>query len=198
MNLRMTLIAASLATMSAGIALAAEPLMATGKAQSSPQQATDLIAKLMAQRSNQGLVADHGFALASEHPGVVGTRIHRVNHTFKNVRVWNSESVVVTNDAGTILSESISERRQGLGQGQSFAGRAGVNFDVRPTISGKQATDLVVNKLAPSGTHIVAPKAELIIYPVMKTVRIASAVNKAESALNAMDLQEVLDHYELA
>src|SRR5436309_38897 len=198
MNLRKTLIAASLTAMSASISMAAEPLMAAGKAQSSPQEATDLIAKLMSQRGNHGLVADHGFALASEHPGVVGTRIHRVNHTFKNVRIWNSESVVVTNDAGSIVSESISDRRQGLGQGQSFAGKAGVNFDVRPTISGKQATDLVVNKLAPNGTHIVAPKAELIIYPVMKTARIVSAVNKPEAALNALDLQEVVDHYELA
>ncbi|MFC6519928.1 M4 family metallopeptidase [Undibacterium arcticum] len=154
----------------------------------------------MSQRGNHGLVADHGFVVASEHPGVVGTKIHRVNHTFKNVRVWSSESVVVTNDAGSIVSESISERRQGLGLGlgQSFAGKAGTDIDVNPRISGKQATDLVVSKLAPTGTHIVPPKAELIIYPVMKTVRVASAVNKAEAALNAMDLEEVVDHYELA
>lgn len=137
MNLRKTLIAASLAAMSINISMAAEPMMAAGKAQSSPLEAADLIARLMSQRGNHGLIADHGFALASEHPGVVGTKVHRVNHMFKNVRVWNSESVVVTNDAGSIISESISERRHGLGQGQSFAGKAGVNFDVNPAISGK-------------------------------------------------------------
>ncbi|MFC6519929.1 hypothetical protein ACFQAT_09230 [Undibacterium arcticum] len=44
MNLRKTLIAASLAAMSAGIAMAAEPLMAAGQAQSSPQETASLIA----------------------------------------------------------------------------------------------------------------------------------------------------------
>jgi Zn-dependent metalloprotease len=204
MNLRKTLLAASvvaaLPMMASGAAQAAAQLMSAPVSLASPQESKGLVAKLTALDAERGLSADHSFRISSQHPGVVGQKITRAQHTFKGLRVFGSESVVVTNDAGDIVSESVSDRRAALGadaNGTTANKTAGV-ADTTPALSASDAIALVVKAVAPSGTHRWAPSAELLIYPVMKSVRIASAVNKSEAALNAMDLEEVVDHYELA
>ncbi len=58
--------------------------------------------------------------------------------------------------------------------------------------------DKVVKSVAPNGVHQVAPSAELVVYPIVESRRVASAVNKAESKLNALDLEDVVTGYELA
>lgn len=197
MNLHKTLVAAMIGAFPL-MAVAAGPMMGAPIAQS-PQAGASLIARLAAQRASHGLDADHHFALRNEHPGMEGTRVTRADHTYKGVRVFGSESVVVTNGAGEIVSESISERRSGLGRGESNkAGGAAADFNVVPAISAKTAMDTVVSALSPSGVHVVPPRAELIIYPVMVEERTPAAANKAEEELNALDLQELVERYELA
>ncbi|OEZ58884.1 M4 family metallopeptidase [Duganella sp. HH105] len=206
MTLRKTLLAASIVAalpmMASNAAQAAAQLMSAPVAQTSPQESAGLVAKLAALDNQRGLSADHSFRIASQHPGVVGEKITRANHTFKGLRVFGSESVVVTNDAGDIVSESVSDRRAKLdaGAAASGGGRSATvaPADWTPTLSTTDAIAQVVKAVAPSGTHRWEPKAELLIYPVMKSVRVASALKKSESALNALDLEEVVDHYELA
>ena len=199
MKLRLTLLAASLALVTShGMASnqqAATQLMAGPTTLASPQQNAGLVAQLAASHA---LDANHGLQVRSEHPGIVGTKVSRVNHTYKGVRVWQSESVVVSDAAGKVVSESISERRQGLGQAGAGLRASAKDVDTTPKLSAQQAIDLAVRKLAPNGTHISPPQAELLIYPVMKQQRVASAVNKAERDLNALDIEEVLSGYELA
>ncbi|GJJ01282.1 zinc metalloprotease [Duganella rhizosphaerae] len=205
MNLRKTLLAASIVAalpmMASNAAQAAAQLMSAPVAQASPQESAGLVAKLSALDSQRGLSADHSFRIASQHPGVVGEKITRANHTYKGLRVFGSESVVVTNSAGDIVSESVSDRRSALGApAASNGGRSATvaPADWNPTLSAGDAIAQVVKAVAPSGTHRWEPSAELLIYPVMKSVRVASALNKSEAALNAMDLEQVVDHYELA
>jgi Zn-dependent metalloprotease len=50
----------------------------------------------------------------------------------------------------------------------------------------------------PAATHVAAPTAELLIYPVMKMERLPGAVHKREAELNALDVEEVVERYELA
>jgi len=192
MNFRKTLLAASIAAcplmMCAAANASAAPLMG-GPAVKSPQDNASLIGQLMSQRGKHGLDSRHGFVLAKQHPGVDGTAISRADHTFKGVRVFGSESVVVTGPHGSIISESVAERRPGLGQ---------KDVNVVPGISAKAAIDGVVKSVAPNGTPVEPPSAELIIYPLIKEVRIAAAVNKAEADLNASDLESVVDSYQLA
>jgi Zn-dependent metalloprotease len=191
MNLRKTLLAASIAAiplMVCGAAAAAGPMMGAPTMQSQQDKAS-LIAQLVAQRGSHGLDSRHGFVLAKQHPGADGTTISRADHTFKGVRIFNSESVVVTGPHGSIISESIADRRAGLSRN---------DLGVIPSISAKSAIDSVVRSVSPGGAHVVQPNAELIIYPVMKEVRVASAANKAEADLNATDLESVVDSYQLA
>jgi Zn-dependent metalloprotease len=183
MNSRLTLLAASLAVIAAGPTMAGGHLMGNPVALASSQQSASLMAKLAAKHE---LGQDQGYMLANEYPGVAGTKITRLHHSYKGVRIWHSESVVVTDSSGEIMSESMSDRRNSRG------------MDVDAKIKSSDAMDSMVAQLSPNGTHIVPPSAELIIFPIMKSVRVASAANKAEPALNAMDLVEEVDSYELA
>ena len=203
MNFPKTLLAASIALLPLLLgpqAMAAGPMMGAPAALATPQQLSSLVARLAATRAANGLDHHHGFAIASEHPGVTGTRIARANHTYKGVRVFMSESVVVTNAAGDIVSESVSDRRSGLGNGASTAKvkvKAG-DMNVTPQVTASAAIDTVVRSVGQGSTHAAPPSAELIIYPVMQTERVAGAENKSEAELNATDLEDTVAGYELA
>jgi Zn-dependent metalloprotease len=116
MNFRKTMLAASIAVlplMLANAAVAAGPMMAAPAAQATPQQNAVLVAKLASAHAAKGLDENHGFAVTAQHPGVSGQKITRAAHTVKGVRVWQSESVVVTDASGNIVSDSSSDRRAG-------------------------------------------------------------------------------------
>lgn len=200
MNMRKTLLAASLGALPlivCGVAAAA-PMMSAPVAQNA-QARSQLVAQLAAQLPRHGLDANHGFAVYAAHPGVQGTQVMRVQHTYKGVRVFGSESVVVLDKAGKILSESASDRRAQLGKGSANRlGGATRDFSVKPALATKAAIDVAIAKISNSATHLIPPVAELIIYPVMKSERVPTAVNKDEAELNATDLQDVVDRYELA
>jgi len=166
-----------------------------------PQSRAALLAQLEARRAGRGLDGRHGFAIVSQHPGLQGTQVARVAHTFKGVPVFGSESVVVLDAGGRIQSESASERRLGLTKGSAAAGAGaapGSDFSVVPAISSKAAIDAALASLGTEARHVTPPSAELIIYPVMRTERVSSARDKPEQELNALDVEEVVDHYELA
>jgi Zn-dependent metalloprotease len=200
MNMRKTLLAASLGALPllcCGLAAAA-PMMSAPMVQS-PQAMSALVAQLAAQRASHGLDNDHGFMIAAQHPGLQGTQVVRAAHTYKGVRVFGSESVVVLDGSGRILSESASDRRASLGKGPSNKlGRATSDFPVKPAISQKAAIDAAIASVAKDATELAPPSAELVIYPLVKSERVPAAVNKAESDLNALDEQEVVDGYALA
>lgn len=162
-----------------------------------------LVSKLAQGRTARGLDNNHGFALAQQHPGVQGTQVVRAAHTYKGLRVFGSESVVVVDAAGAIVSESAATRRLHLGRGPANRlGAATQDFNVKPLVPPKAAIDAAVGATlsvtGPEAVHIVPPTAELLIYPVMKMERLPGAVNKLEGELNALDVQEVVDRYELA
>ncbi len=203
MNVRRTLIAASLAALPLMLcsgALAAGQMMA-GPLAALPSDAAALAATLRAGHLKLGLDPDHGYLVERDHPGVGGTRITRLAHTYKGVRVFRSESVLVTNDAGKIVSESASDLRAGLGYGAASAAMAGrfSSFSVQPAISAQAAVGAAIATVAPMRVaHAVKPSAELIVFPIVASTRLPSAVNKTDSELNATDLQEQVTGYELA
>jgi Zn-dependent metalloprotease len=207
MNLRLTIVAASIAAlplMAITSATAAtplpQPLMAAPVSLASPQENTSLVNKLTTQARNQGLNTEHGFVIGNQHPGVSGTRISRVQHTYKGLPVFGSETVVVSNAAGDIVSESVSDRASGLGSGNvnSVTRSATTDINTTPAISAAAAISIAVKSTGVQAIDHVPPHAQLLIYPVLKTVRVAGAEAKAEASLNALDVEDVVDHYELA
>ena len=211
-----TLLASALATVFASAVgalfasgAAAAPMMSAPKAVSAQANAA-LVGRLAAGRGARGLDSNHGFAITRQHPGVQGTQVVRAAHTYKGLRVFGSESVVVLDAAGAIVSEVASERRLHLGRGNANRLRPmTADFSVRPAIFSKAAIDAALAATAPASaatagapapaaTHVAPPTAELLIYPVMRTERTPGAADKLEAELNAVDVVEVVDHYELA
>lgn len=211
MNLRKTVIAISLAAISCSINLAqAESLMAEFKGPSSPQESHGMIQSMVAKNQAAGLSEQHGFSLQGQHPGAEGTRISRLQHTYEGIPVFGSESVLVHDAGGKLVSEVHSERRQGLGV-QTAASLAAHRDDevpglakqsgpisTSPSLSAQQVINSVVRSVAPNGVHETPPHAELIVYPVTKRVRVPGAENKADSELNAFDVKDVVIGHELA
>jgi len=201
-----TLLAASIGAVSslahAPLAAAPQPnTMMSAPVQATPQARAGIVAQLEARRAQHGLDARHGFAVLAQHPGMQGTQVARVAHTWKGVPIFGSESVVVLDPSGRIQSESSSERRAGLGKSNGTAAATngpGSDFSVVPAISSKQAIDKALASIGTDARHATPPSAELIIYPIMRTERTAAARDKQEFELNALDVEEVVDHYELA
>jgi Zn-dependent metalloprotease len=159
MNFRKTLMAATIAALPLlTCSQAAAGALMGAMAVQSPQDKARLVAQLVSQRGKHGLDSRHDFKLAQQHPGAEGTIISRADHTFKGVRIFHSESVVVTGPHGSIISESVSDRRSGLKQ---------KDLNVTPAISAGSAIDKVVRAVAPGGKHVQQPSAELIIYPLV-------------------------------
>ena len=162
-------------------------------------QQSQLVAKLVARRTALGLDADHGLRVAQQHPGAQGTTIVRLDHTYKGVRVFGSESVVVTDANGAIISESVADRRSGLGRGKAnLLGGATRAFDVSPGISEQEAIETAARRIAQQRSIVAPTQAELIVYPLMQSERTREAAKKREEDLNAYDLKEVVSGYELA
>ncbi|USX26329.1 M4 family metallopeptidase [Oxalobacteraceae bacterium OTU3CINTB1] len=198
MNLHTPVFAACIATAAmaaANTALAQAPvrMMAAPVAPPSPQEGAGLVSKLTALERSRGISGDYSFRIGAVHPGVAGQKITRAQHTFKGLRVFGSESVVVTNNAGDIVSSSVSDRRPGLSPSAAAA-----PVDMTPALTAEQAIDVAVKSVSPRGVHRWTPGAELLLYPIMKTVRVASAASKSEAELNALDVQEVVERHELA
>ncbi|MES2324156.1 MAG: M4 family metallopeptidase [Pseudomonadota bacterium] len=198
MNIRKSLLAAALAAWPLLPAGAAAPLM-NGPALQTPQARAALAAQLALQRPLHGLDADHDYSFSVQHPGEQGTQVTRADHTYKGVRVFGSESVIVANAAGKILSESVAERRQFLGKGAANRlGALTADFSVKPAIGPKEAIEAAVRSVAQGGVPVAPPRAELIVYPLVSSERLPSAANKPEEELNALDVADVVQGYELA
>jgi Zn-dependent metalloprotease len=161
----------------------------------SPQLNAALLAQLDARRAARGQDARFGYAVMARHPGTQGTQIARVAHTYKDVRIFGFESVLVLDANGKILSESDSGQRANFARADAGPG---TDFSVVPAISSKAAIDAALASLGASARHETPPSAELIIWPAMRTERVPDARDKQEQELNALDVQEIVDHYELA
>jgi Zn-dependent metalloprotease len=112
------------------------------------------------------------------------------------VRIFGFESVLVLDANSKIVSESDSEQRANFMRAE--AAGPGPDFSVVPALSSKAAIDATLASLGAAARHETPPSAELIIWPAMRTERVADARDKQEQELNALDVQDVVDHYELA
>jgi len=170
-----------------------QPLKLDSKAQNA------VVSQLAARRPAAGLDQDHDYKVMAQHPGAQGTHVVRAAHLYKGLRIFGSESVVVLDARRQIVSESASPRRLHLGRGASNRlAPATASFSTRSTITRKAAIASALRDMPGSATHVAAPTAELLIYPLMRDERMPDAANKLESELNALDLVEVVERYALA
>ncbi|KQQ47384.1 bacillolysin family protein [Duganella sp. Leaf126] len=214
MNLRKTLISASIAALPVMAAMPTQAATASLNAQNTDTKTQSLLTQLAQRDAQLGLGSDSNFRIANQHPGTGGNKITRVEHTYKGLRVFGSEEIVVTDTGGEIVSVSVAEKRAGLEAGANLASTESVNTaqrvvakaapqatppaNIKPAFSADAAIARVAKQVAPTGEHRWPPTAELLIYPVTASVRTAEAADKADDELNALDLEEVVERYALA
>lgn len=197
------------AVLAAAVLFAPLALIAAPGAQAAPMMGAPLkldskaqaqvVNQLAARRTAVGLDANHGYKVVAQHPGVEGTHVVRAAHLYKGLRIFGSESVVVLDARRQIVSESASGRRLHLGRGAAnrMQGATG-GFNVKSTISRRAAINAALRDMPEGVVNITAPTAELLIYPLTRDERAPGAEGKLESELNAVDLVETVDRYELA
>jgi len=176
MNLQRTLIAAAIA-------------LAATQAYAADVNTDKVVNALNAERVKNGLDNNHAYAKSVEYPGPEGLKVSRLNHTYKGIRIFGSESVVTTDSRGNIVSQSHSERRQKIAMSA---------LSTVPAINANAAIKAAVASLGGADKDVVAPKVETIFYPIVKRQRVAGAVNKKEDELNALDVEDVVEGYKLA
>jgi len=176
----------------------AAPMMSPPTTLSAKAKSSVLV-QLAAQRQAKGLDADHDYRITAQHPGADGTQVLRAAHTWKGLRIFGSDSVVVLDAQASVLSETASERRQSIGTGSANSlGALTASFSVQPQINAKAAIAAALAALPAGAAHVIKPRAELLIWPVMRMQRVVGAGAKAEEELNAVDVQDVVERFELA
>ena len=200
MKIRKTMLATAVGSLSllAAVSSAAATSLMSPQVEQSPAATRALLAQLAAQRFGRGLDADHNFVISKQHPGTDGTLVTRADHTYKGVRVFGSDSVVVSDANGKLISESASHLRDQLGKGAANRlGAETAEFSVVPTVSAKEAIETAIKSLPAGVSPVEPPRAELIVYPIMRTERLPSAANKPDNELNALDVHDVVASYEM-
>ena len=158
-----------------------------------------VVNQLAARRTALGLDADHGYKVVAQHTGTQGTHVVRAAHLYKGLRIFGSESVVVLDSRGRIVSESASARRMHLGRGPANRMQdVTAGFNVKPAVARRAAIGAALRDMPEGVVNVTAPTAELLIYPIMRDERAPGAEGKLESELNALDLVEAVERYELA
>ncbi len=182
----------------APLASQAAPMMSPPTTLSAKAKSS-VLAQLAAQRQAKGLDSGHYYRITAQHPGPDGTQVLRAAHTWKGLRIFGSDSVVVLDAKAKVITETASDRRQNLGTGSANRlGALTASFSVQPQITTKDAIAASLATLPAGGVHVIKPQAELLIWPVMRMARVVGAGAKAEEELNALDVQDVVERYELA
>ncbi|WP_257460262.1 M4 family metallopeptidase [Archangium lipolyticum] len=177
------------ALLTAGPSLAGEKL--TPLSQSSllqvrnrePSRVAESLALLKAQRRDLGLKPEDDFKLAGAHTDRFGQTHAHFQQLHQGVPVWGAMAITHMSPAGMRLPVT----KEGL--------RTGIRVGLRPTVDAASAISLATLELAPGGLMGAEPKAELVIYPQTRRVKLA---DKPYAELNAVDFAEEVTGYRLA
>ncbi len=132
-----------------------------------------------------GRGAEHTFGVRGVVTGEDGDRHARLDHFYKGVRVLGSTAFVRTTEAGDTLEEDANDVR------------GPVALDTTPVLSVKEALAVVNGRAERTGLPLIAPRSELVIFPVEERfVKATGAkVTGEEEGLNALDVERrVVDH----
>jgi Zn-dependent metalloprotease len=150
---------------------------------SAPQESLRVNAaasRLMAQRAELGLNADHAFALRATNTDDLGQTHGRFAQMYKGVKVWGGEIITHSDRNGRELAHT-------------NALYSNIQLNVTPSIETKEALAIADADLAPKGAYAYAPTAELVVLP--ETVLTPKA---ARAARNADDFEQGVVRYTLA
>ena len=163
------------------VALAAGSLYAL-----TPQQTlreTAAAERLLANRTQLGLDADHAFQIRLSLTDELGQTHHHAQQLYKGVRVWGGDIIAHTAKNGAELPHTNALHKN-------------IRLNVTPALAEAEALAAVHGDLNPKGSYSHAPTAELVIYPEL--VDVVRPGRHADRNINAEDVTHQVLHYTLA
>ncbi len=112
---------------------------------------------LMAHRADFGLGVSASLQATKVHTDRLGQTHTHLQQLYRGVKVWGGEAVAHVDRNGRHLPVTSSLK-------------AGIHLNVLPSIQKDEALLIADSDLAPTGAYATAPKAELVIYPLMVEV----------------------------
>ncbi|WP_257314002.1 M4 family metallopeptidase [Geothrix fuzhouensis] len=139
--------------------------------------------RLLANRAQLGLTADHAFLLRDTHSDQLGQTHAHFQQTYKGVKVWGGDAITHLSKDGAELPLTNALLK-------------GIQLNVTPALGATEALAVAQQDLAPKGAFAYAPTTELVVYPEMTEV--VRRTGKAAAELNAEDMSREVLRYTLA
>jgi Zn-dependent metalloprotease len=162
-------------------ALAAGSLMATE--QQEAQRALRSSDRLLSQRTQLGLDADHAFSLRGSHVDQFGQAHGHFAQMYKGVRVWGGNVITHTHANGSELPATDALHRN-------------IRLNVTPSLEAGEALATAQADLAPKGAYSYVPTTELVVFP--EEIEVARAGRALNHELNAEDITRQVVRFTLA
>ena len=139
-------------------------------------------------RLNHGVSEDETFKVRRVSVDETGAKHVRLDHYYKGIRVIGSTGMVRADRDGVVLDEEARDVRRG------------VALDTKPSVTAEQARKVVEARPERTGTPLLEPRSELVIYPIKQRVVIATGapVTGQETDLDALDVENRVVAYKLA
>jgi Zn-dependent metalloprotease len=164
--------------------LAAGSLSANILPEAAAQRVRQSSDRLLAQRSQLGLDADHAFTLRSSHADELGqTHGHFAQH-YKGVRVFGGDAITHANARGVELPLTNALHKN-------------INLNVTPSLNGAEVLAIVHQHMNPQGSYTYEPTAELVVFPATST-RIVRPRGRTDQELDATMVQTDVVRFHLA
>jgi Zn-dependent metalloprotease len=162
-------------------ALAAGSLLANE--QQDAQRALRFSDRLLSQRTQLGLDADHAFSIRGSHVDQLGQAHGHFAQTYKGVRVWGGNVITHTHANGSELPLTDALHRN-------------IHLNVTPSLAAGEALAAAQADLAPKGAYAYAPTTELVVFP--EEIEVARPGRALAHDLNAEDITRQVVRFTLA
>jgi Zn-dependent metalloprotease len=139
------------------------------RAESKQDRAVLVSQRVMNLRTRLGLDEQYGFRFAKMHTDSLGQTHSRFQQTYRGVKVFGGDLIHHADVEGGDLPITESLYKS-------------ISLNVTPSLEAGEALAMAHRALAPSGSYVVQPKSELVIYP--ETILVRKPGTTGENALN--------------
>lgn len=141
--------------------------------------------RLVANRTQLGLDADHAFSLRDSHSDELGQTHGHFSQAYKGVKVWGGDAITHTGRDGGELPLTNALHKN-------------IRLNVTPSLGAGEALAVAQQDLAPKGAFSHAPTTELVVYPQMVEVIRRAGRLSVDQELNAADVTREVVRFNLA
>jgi Zn-dependent metalloprotease len=142
--------------------------------------------RLLANRAQLGLDADHAFGLRGSHSDELGQTHGHFAQIYKGVKVWGGDVITHTDVDGAELPATNALHKN-------------IRLNVTPSLGAGEALAVAQQDLAPKGAFSYPPTTELVVFPEMvEVIRRQPGRRSVDAEINAEDVTRQVLRYSLA